>query len=209
MSEDPQRGRGRPIGGSAFARQDVINAALSAIARGGYDALSMRGVAREIGASLATVQRHFATKDDLWRGSVDSFLDGFEAPGLTPARDGSMLVTVIEQMLGRSSTHPGLIPSLISDRSSGHEQRWAYLQSRLAGRQELALAQMETLKGEGLMRDVDVRALLMLLQVGVSSMANTVPSASTVYGFNVEDAKDRRRLAESLADILRFGLAAR
>ncbi len=209
MPERSKRARGRPVGGSAFDRGDILDAAQKAISKGGYDALSMRGVAREIGASLATVQRHFATKEDLWRGAVDDFLDGFDPPGLSVARDGSMLVASIEQLLDQAGAHPGLIGSLIADRSAGHEERWAYLRDRMTGRHQQALETIETLQGEGLMRLVDVDALLMLMHVGVSSMASTPPSAKNVYGFDLEDASERRRLAEALANILQFGLAPR
>lgn len=188
-------------------RSDIVGAALAAIADGGYAGLTMRGVARSIGASLATVQRHFATKDELWRGAVDTFLDGFEPPALAGSTDS--LVRGIEELLGRGSKHPGLITALLSDRAPGYDERFAYIAGRLAHRQAGPLAAIADLQQAGKVRDVDARALLLLLTVGVGAIASASIATDRLYGFDLDDPGDRRRLATALADILDHGLTKR
>ena len=207
MSENQIRSPGRPRGGRAFERSDIVAAALEAIAEVGYAGLSMRGVARSIGASLATVQRHFATKDELWQGAIDDFLDGFAETPL--AMSGDSLDQAIEQLLGRGSEHPGLIAALVADRAPGNVERWEYIADRIAARHDDALAFIAALKDTGAVRDVNAHALLMLLNLGVGAISGASIAAREVYGFDLEDPGARSRLAQALADILRLGLVAR
>ena len=129
--------------------------------------------------------------------------------GLSVERDGSMLVTAIEQILDRSGSHPGFVGSLISDRSDGHEERWLYIRDRVTGPWEAAQEQVDILKGEGLVRDFDLPALFMLMNIGVSSVASAPASAQAAFGFDFEGSAERRRFAEALADIIQFGLVVR
>jgi AcrR family transcriptional regulator len=64
------------------------------LGRSGWAGLSLWGLARQLGVSLATIQRHFATKDELWLAAVDAALplrdlpsdaDGADRPGITAA----------------------------------------------------------------------------------------------------------------------------
>ncbi len=40
----------------------------------GFDRMSFRALAKELGISYGTVQNHFPTKDALWRALVDELL---------------------------------------------------------------------------------------------------------------------------------------
>lgn len=167
----------------------------------------MRGVARSIGASLATVQRHFATKDDLWRAAADAFLDGF-ATRDGPLSDGP-LVQGIAGILDRGSAHPGLITALLCDQAPGHLERFAYIAQSLAARHEATLSTITDLQGDGVVRGVDASALILLLNVGVGAIASAPTATREIYGFNLEDPEQRLRLARALADIPYSGLAQR
>jgi AcrR family transcriptional regulator len=207
MAQEAKRPPGRPQGGRAFERSDIIEAALESIANGGYSGLTMRGVARSIGASLATVQRHFATRDDLWRGAADAFLDGFTTRD--GPRSGPPLAQGIADILDRGSAHPGLITSILCDQAPGHLEGFAYIAQFLVERHEATLSTITGLQDDGVVREVDASALVLLLNVGIGAIASAPTATREIYGFNLEDPEQRVRLADALADILYSGLAHR
>ncbi len=209
MSGESKRPPGRPTGGRVFERADLVDAALEAIARGGYETLSMRGVARDVGCSLATVQRHFSTKDDLWKAAIDDFLDSFGTPWDSVENDETPLVTLIDQLLRRGSERPGLVAALINDRSPGHEDRWSHLGGRLKERHDRGREMFEELQELGRIRAIDLRALQFLMNIGMVSLGGAAGPARVVHGFNLEDPDERRRVAAALADIIGFGIAPR
>lgn len=198
------RPRGRPKGGRVFDESDILDAALDVLADGGYAALSMRGVARAMGASLATVQRHFATKDDLWRGAVDAFLATAELPSFDGSEDP--LRAGVAQMLELGSQRPGLVTAILCDRAPGHSERFAHIADRLAERYRIVHATISTSKEMGTLRAFDAHALLLLMNVGIGAIASAPAAARDIYGFDLEDPAERDRLAGALADIVRSGL---
>ncbi len=185
----------------------MLDAGLRVLARHGYDGLAMRGVARELGASLATVQRHFATKDELWRGCVDQFLDGIDEDQLWSS--GDPLQTGIELLLGRSAAHPGLVVAILCDQSPGHLERFDHITHRLAELHRTSSALMADLRASGAIAAVDTNALLLLMRFGIGAIASAPSVTKHIYGFDLEMASERQRLASALADIVRNGLAAR
>ena len=58
-----------------IAQDDLIDALLRVVVAKGLDAVSIRTVAREAGVSIGTVQRHFATKDDLLLAAYGRAID--------------------------------------------------------------------------------------------------------------------------------------
>ena len=56
---------------TALTRERVLNAALALADRDGVDALSMRGLARQLGAGAMSLYHHVANKDELLDGMVD------------------------------------------------------------------------------------------------------------------------------------------
>lgn len=200
---EQKRPPGRPKGGSVFDRSQIIDAALEALASGGYAALTMRGVARSIGASHATVQRHFATKDELWRGAIDAFLASFEAPvelsSTAALRDG------IEEILTRGSVRPGLMTSWLHDRSPGHGERFDYLAKRLVERHQALYEIITRWQEAGSLRQFDAGALLLLLNIGVGAIASAPTATREIYGFDLDMPDDRARLADAISELLVVG----
>ena len=200
-----ERAPGRPIGGRAFERRDIVEAAFEALAAGGYSGLSMRGVARSVGASLATVQRHFATKDELCGAAMDDFVADLDER--VPLGPGVSLVDSLTALFDRGGDHPGLLVSVLCDRAPRHERRFANIAGRLAGRNAAVRAMIADRQQAGVVRDVDADALLLLLNVGVGAITSAPDAVREIYGFDLEDPAERRRLAEALTDILEGGLA--
>jgi AcrR family transcriptional regulator len=69
--ERPARSRGRRHGGEVSGREALLRAALTAFARHGYEATSLRALAASAGVDMALVARLFGSKFDLWVAVVD------------------------------------------------------------------------------------------------------------------------------------------
>ena len=187
----------------------IIDTGLAAIQGNGWSGLGLRDVARQLGVSLPAVQRHFPTKDHLWRACVDRLaaerLAAQEAdrPTGTPT---DQLLAVLRAQFERSGLDRGLTTAMLHDRSDGAEARLDYLcravQPALgSGRRRLRAA-----VDAGVMRPVDVDIVLALLGIGLSSLANAGPALDRLLGIDLSDAAERERFAATLADILMYGL---
>ncbi|HKY92727.1 MAG TPA: TetR/AcrR family transcriptional regulator [Nevskiaceae bacterium] len=80
--ERPSRGR-KPI----FSREQVIAAALALVARAGHEALSMRGIAAELGTGVATLYNYFGSLAELHDALVMALLDEIPVPNAKDARE--------------------------------------------------------------------------------------------------------------------------
>ncbi|UUY04322.1 TetR family transcriptional regulator [Svornostia abyssi] len=93
-----------------ITRDDVAHAALRALDDVGYDQLSMRTLAKELGVGTMTLYHHVADKDDLVDAAIDLVFAGLPAAmpdaGVTGrARVIAVATTVLDLLL----EHPGLI----------------------------------------------------------------------------------------------------
>lgn len=203
----PSRGRGRPKGTGKVDPSSIIDAALDALADGGYRSLTMRGVARTVGVSLATIQHHFPTKDDLWRAAVDELsADAIERRSNVDPRDlAGRLETFLEPGLGR----PGLLPALLDDRSPGNQERLAYLVARLADAADEPSKRMQEFEANGVIRAVDQRALFLLTTIGIGAIGGSADATRAIANFDLTTSDGRRRLARGLADIIGLGILPR
>ncbi|WP_426563590.1 TetR family transcriptional regulator [Angustibacter sp. McL0619] len=130
---DPQRPRGRRPAGSD-TRADIVTAARETFAEHGYEATSLRGVARRAGVDPALVHHYFADKAALFSASqelpfnpttaIDAAIEG------DPATVGERIVRVF---LGAWDTEEGTprIRALINAAST-HEDAARTLREFLA-----------------------------------------------------------------------------
>lgn len=207
MEQPVRRARGRPKGTGRVDPDDIVDAALDAIAAGGYAALTMRGVARSLGVSLSSVQNHFATKADLWRAAVDKVR--FEAVQRRAQVDVFDLRAAILGILEEQDRHPGLLASLLTDQGDGSTERIAYVSETLRSILELPTERLRELEEMGHTRSFDVEAFIALMTIGIGSMTAAPNALQAIYGFDISTEDDRSRLAGALADILALGLQAR
>ncbi|MFK8026286.1 MAG: TetR/AcrR family transcriptional regulator [Ilumatobacter sp.] len=207
IASTPRRGRGRPKGTGKVDPAAIVDAALDTLADGGYRALTMRGVARSLGVSLATLQHHFPTKDTLWRAAVDHLTDeAIERRSHLELTDlAGRLATFLEQ----DGARPGLVAALLADRSPGGSERIAYVASRLADASADPLARMRELNTAGAIRPIDERALFALITIGVGSIAGSAEATHRAFGFDLTTDQGRHELAAGLADIIGLGVFSR
>ncbi len=203
----PRRGRGRPKGTGKVDPTKIVDAALDALATDGYRALTMRGVARTLGVSLATLQHYFPTKDALWRAAVDHLTeDAIERRSHPDLNDlTGRIATFLEPGAGRA----GLLPTLLSDRSAGSAERIGYIAERFAAGLMEPRARLRALEAEGVIRHFDERALFALVMIGIGSIAGAPEAVKSIYGFDLDTEQGRNELASGLADIIGLGVLRR
>ena len=125
-----RRGRGRPRAGGQdeFSREELLQAALRAFAETGYEGMSMRQLAEQIGVSHGLLNLRFGTKQQLWEASVEFGLEKFRTrmrdlpyEGTLEARFKAAVVQILDairavpEML-RILNHEGTVESERLDR---------------------------------------------------------------------------------------------
>ncbi|MEM9467036.1 MAG: TetR/AcrR family transcriptional regulator [Actinomycetota bacterium] len=192
---------GRPRGAGVFDDDHLLDLALDALATGGYRSLSMRGLARQLGVSLASVQHRFTTKDELWRAAIDHAVD---KENHDPA--GTPLNELLRRQLSWSKTHPGLLQAILTDDAPGHEERHAYVAGKIRPAVDTARAVFPEFRRLGLARDIDLAVLAAVMLTGAGILATLPPAIAEVIGLDTESTD---RLADGLADLLMFGVISR
>ncbi|MFM0054100.1 TetR/AcrR family transcriptional regulator [Paraburkholderia phytofirmans] len=106
----PRRSRGRPACSDAGGADALLRSARGAFARSGYEATSVREIARASGVDPALVAHHYGSKEALWIAVVDQIANEAapmiaktvalrEIPGLGPrARVESAVSILIDQV---------------------------------------------------------------------------------------------------------------
>ena len=212
-SGDPSvaRRRGRPTRaeGPAVTADAIVEAALEAVQANGWSGLGLREIARNLGVSLPAVQRHFPTKDHLWRACVDRLIAermALPAPPPAGAQGAERIMAVLRAQFDRASLEPGLTSAMLSDRSEGADSRLAYLYRSVRPVLDEGRARLQGAVDSGLIRDVDLDVVLALLGIGMSSLANARPALRQLFGIDLEEESERERFAATLTDILLRGL---
>ncbi len=68
----------KKVGSSSSNRASILNEALLAFARQGFDGVSFAGIAREVGVAQALLHYHFGDKEQLWREAMELAYADFE-----------------------------------------------------------------------------------------------------------------------------------
>jgi AcrR family transcriptional regulator len=74
--------------GQQERRERIVQAAISLLERGEYDAIQMRDVAREAGVALATLYRYFTSKEHLYAAALLAWASDFPR-GRPPTTNGA------------------------------------------------------------------------------------------------------------------------
>ncbi|MEM6956691.1 MAG: helix-turn-helix domain-containing protein [Myxococcota bacterium] len=205
-----RRGRPRREEGTVISREALLEVAARVIGAKGFAGASIRAIAKAAGVSYGTVQHRFPTKHDLFKAIVDDVLVPLvERPPPVSSTFGGVLKARILDRLEGSVLRPGLSVAILSDRSEGAHARRAYLVNATAESRERELKRMGALQQAGLMREFDLRALLVLMGLAVSCISSLGPAVKELVDIDLEDSEQREALAASLADLLLYGILPR
>lgn len=78
MADTKSSGPGEQVKGPD-TREALIDAAIQAFSRSGFDGVSVRDVERQAGVNRGLVAYHFGSKEDLWKQAIDSLMSDFHA----------------------------------------------------------------------------------------------------------------------------------
>ncbi len=217
-----------------MTREGILAVALRAVQANGSAGLTLREVARELGVSLPTLQRHFATKDDLWRACVDAAFEhvgnnlaAAPPPPVAAAGDrtaGARLVAGassgpgtaapvlawhLRQQIERAARVPRLTAAMSNDFEAGADQRLDYLVDRAQPVLDRARALVDAAIAAGASRPVDVDVFLALVSLGLGSLASSQDGLRRLFGIDLTDDEQRQHYVDALADLLLYGLVPR
>lgn len=85
-ANDASRSPGRPRGGDSACRGRLLEAAMEAFARSGYDGASLRAIALAADCDVSMVAHYFGSKAELWRAMVDELAQRHQADRAEIAR---------------------------------------------------------------------------------------------------------------------------
>ncbi len=86
----------------------IVEVALAQMKQGGYEAVSMRSVARELGTGAASLYAHVANRDELDALVLERVASRLEVPDPDPEHWQEQLREVMVQMLRLYDEHPGV-----------------------------------------------------------------------------------------------------
>jgi AcrR family transcriptional regulator len=86
----------------------IVEVALAQMRQRGYDAVSMRSIARELGTGAASLYAHVANRDELDALVLERVASRLEVPDPDPERWQEQLRGVLVQMLALYDEHPGV-----------------------------------------------------------------------------------------------------
>ncbi len=203
-----RRGRPRLSEGPAVTREQILETSLAALRANGMRGLSLREIARTLNVTLPTIQRHFPTKDDLWRACVD-----FSVAGLPLVRDPQLpqepkkvLSAHIRGQIERSMTFQMATATMWNDREDGGAERIAYLTELIKpviirARERLTLG-IEL----GLFRQFDPDMIIAIIALGVSSISASPAAMEQLFGIDITNPDVKNHLVDELTDILLNGM---
>jgi AcrR family transcriptional regulator len=202
------RRRGRPskAEGPVTSRRELLGVAAGVIGQDGLAKASMRGIAREAGVSLGTLQNHFPTKETLWKAVIDELIAPAEEQ-FHEASDPADLVTAIVRHRLASGVHrPGLAGRLLTDGSADGEVVLDYLVDATQGGRAVSRQLLVQALDAGALRRVDPDALLAVFGIALPALASSKNALYKLLDIDLNDDADRERLSLALSDILLHGL---
>jgi AcrR family transcriptional regulator len=91
-----------------LSRDRIVDVALEQMKERGYEAVSMRSIAKELGTGPASLYAHVANKEELDELVVDRVAREIPLPVPDPARWDDQLRELLLEMLGVYRAHPGV-----------------------------------------------------------------------------------------------------
>lgn len=211
-STEEGRRRGRPPNesGPVITRAELLAIAQRMIAENGFDATSIRGLAREAGITHGTVQHHFPTKQALWEAVVDEVIvPNIEATVSQLSDDASGGVeAAIATRLRQALTNRGLSGAVLLDKTDGAHERLTYLaDATQTGRAE-GNAQIESLTAAGAFRPINPTAIS-AVDIALFCLGSATDALRAFLDIDISDDEQREALVAEITDIYLYGVIPR
>lgn len=208
--EHRKRGRPRQSEGPVVTREDIVREALVSTTGSGMAGLVLRDVARRLGVSLPTIQRHFATKDELWRACVDAVMDDVpvraDLDPNVPLDFNERVTEFLRNLINRTALYPHATAAMWNDADPGSDERLDYLAARMAPFVETARNRFSVAVGMNVFRDIDPDVFFALMVLGVSSLGRSKFALRRLFDIDLDNPEERETFSNALTDIFLNGL---
>lgn len=196
MTQSPPRRRGRPE--IPQDRDALLDGALSQFARYGYEQVSMRGLAKELGVSYSLFHHHFGSKQALWQAVVDrdgkAMLSSFEQE-VSGIDELETLKVWIRGFVFLSAEHTELIQMLNHERAYPGPRLEFIVDTYLGPVIAHMRKTLQDAQGKGLIRDIPEELIYMLVSACASPFTD-----SALMKLIVGDKAKSKQYIESIAD---------
>lgn len=204
------RARGRPSAGDeALATDQVLDRALEMFAERGYDAMSVRELARVLGVSHNLIPQRFGSKERLWFDAVDR---GFGALAASLAEalqeqeaeadDLLKLRALVVRFIEANAQRPALLQIINQEATSPGPRLDHLFTTYIEPVREFGADLLRRLEADGKVRTADASLLYFLMTHGAGA-AYALPGLASRFGATPENA---RAHAEEVASIIFDGL---
>ncbi len=193
-------------------RSLFLKAATAEFGQHGFEGASTRTIAARVDAHQPQINYHFASKDDLWRATVDhlfSLLDDAMA-GVGDIEDpGEAFAETIRRLVRFAAAHPDLNRIMVQEASSpSARMEWVtetHIRPRFEQRREI----WRQLRREGVAAPIDEMAMHYVLIGAVSLPYVNAPEVELLTGSSPTDPERIEAHAEGLVATFLPGLAER
>lgn len=111
---------------STLSRDAIVDAALRVLDRDGFDALTMRALAKELNTGPGALYWHVANKEELLQLMIDRVAGELELPEPDPSRWQEQLKEMAREMRRTMGRHPGIARATMGRIPLGpNTARWA------------------------------------------------------------------------------------
>ena len=209
------RGPGRPRTGQAPAidTDECLRVALREFADTGFEAASVREIARRLGVTHALLRLHFGSKQELWEATVDwSF--GSMNRELTARlehvlRSGDLrlgLRTLIVEYVTLSATFSDNLSIVTREGALGGPRMEYIVERHVRVFVQVARSMVQQAQGQGQLRDVPWQAIFFLVFSGGPAVFAMSAFNSALDDTQPSPADDVERYANAIATIVLDGL---
>ena len=181
---------GRPPGADGEAtRETILKAALEAFAEAGFEAMSVRAVARRLGVSHNLIHHHFASKRQLWYDAIDYGLGRqaseirqfLEIPESSPQAAIAGFREAARRFILLGAHLPAIPRILLHEFAEGGERLDYIYDQHMQPLVEGAIRFLERL-GEAKAGEIDARSFVLLITTSTLSLFNQSAFAEKIGG---------------------------
>ncbi|WP_336965285.1 TetR/AcrR family transcriptional regulator [Sphingobium aquiterrae] len=213
-SKAAKRGRGRPPAGGdqELPREKLLQAALCAFAEHGYEGMSMRTLAQQLGISHGLLNLRFGTKQRLWEASVEYGLDQFRERMISLPREGSLkarFTFAVSQILEAIGVVPEML-RLLNNEGTTQSARLDHIADTILAERYSRLEEVISEGvGLGILHEMPAQLVTVLVAHGGGVLFGLKPLAVKLGLLEKGDAGEMALRAQQIGDFMWRGLLRR
>jgi TetR/AcrR family transcriptional regulator len=210
------RRRGRPAAGTAIDPAVLLAKALAAFAERGYEGVSVRQLARDLGISHALLNARFGAKRELWFAAMNHALTALEQELLAAVRsedaeDDDDLAALREGIVAYvtfAAAHPEVLRIMRYEGAIDSERLRFVADRFVASVKAISEGRLERLAAAGRIRPISYAAFHYLVGHGGGGPFASAAEASLIGAGPPRGAAAIRAHAEQVADVIIRGITA-